>query len=60
MAFHCTVTSPQALLNILHELSPADLARLACVSRALWAFANHDELVSLGLVNQVRCVAVFL
>lgn len=34
----------EALLNILHELAPADLARLACVSRALWAFANHDEL----------------
>lgn len=37
--------SPQALLNILHELGPADLARLATVSRALWAFAGHDELV---------------
>lgn len=34
----------EALLSVLHELSPADLARLATCSRALWAFASHDEL----------------
>lgn len=34
----------EALLGVLHELAPADLARLATVSRVLWAFANHDEL----------------
>ncbi len=43
----CCAAAPQALLNIMHELAPADLARLACSSRALWAFANHDELVRL-------------
>ena len=34
----------EALMNILEQLSAADLARLATVSKVLWVFCNHDEL----------------
>lgn len=34
----------EALLAVLEQLPARDLARLACTSRFLWAFCQHDEL----------------
>lgn len=34
----------EVVMAVLHELRPTDLARLATLSRHLWAFCNHDEL----------------
>lgn len=34
----------EALMAILEQLPARDLARLACASRFLWAFCQHDEL----------------
>jgi hypothetical protein len=34
----------EALLNVLENLSAADLARLATASKVLWVFCQHEEL----------------
>ena len=36
--------SDELLLRILHELDASTLAKLSCVSKALYCYSNHEEL----------------
>lgn len=53
-SMHCL--EDEVLLQILDVLSPQELGQLACVSKALYCFANHED-VWKGIVLQCEDVA---